>query len=263
MEAAGLAVGAVALASLFSEAVQCFEYVQLGRNFGKSFQPCQLKLDVARLQLSRWGQSLGLDSMNDAQTLQQTRLAAQGIHKAEEILGHILDLFADAERVSERHRIRAPHSDQSLAVHDPAADLDPTPLSLHEKMRELTIRRQGQTGLRQKVKWALYKEKEFSRLIEDIGDLVQSLIDLFPAATATQRKLCESEVSELATKDSLPMLKEVAEDQDTYLKDAISRAIGQPANNSYYITFSGSHNTGFQLGTNTGTIRGFQFGTRS
>jgi hypothetical protein len=35
MEVGGLTVGVLALAGLFNNAVDCFEYVQLGRNFGK------------------------------------------------------------------------------------------------------------------------------------------------------------------------------------------------------------------------------------
>jgi hypothetical protein len=52
-EAAGLVVGVVALAGLFNNTVECFEFVQLGRAFWKDFQTSQLKLDSARLRLSR------------------------------------------------------------------------------------------------------------------------------------------------------------------------------------------------------------------
>jgi Skp family chaperone for outer membrane proteins len=59
-EAAGL-VGVVDLAGLFNNTVKCFEFVQLGRTFGEDFQTSQLKLDNARLRLSRWDKSLSLD----------------------------------------------------------------------------------------------------------------------------------------------------------------------------------------------------------
>jgi Prion-inhibition and propagation len=52
-EAAGLAVSVIALTGLFSNAVECFEVIQLGRNFGKNFQTNQPKLNSARLRLSR------------------------------------------------------------------------------------------------------------------------------------------------------------------------------------------------------------------
>jgi len=60
-EAAGLAVGVTALAGLFSNAVECFEIVQLGRTFEKDFETAQIRLDICRLRVSRWGAALGLD----------------------------------------------------------------------------------------------------------------------------------------------------------------------------------------------------------
>jgi hypothetical protein len=44
-EAASVVVGVVAFASLFSNTVECFQFVQLERAFGKDFQTSQLKLD--------------------------------------------------------------------------------------------------------------------------------------------------------------------------------------------------------------------------
>ena len=55
MEPAGLAVDALAIAGLFNNALDYFEYVQIGRNFGQGYQISLLKLDTARLRLSRWG----------------------------------------------------------------------------------------------------------------------------------------------------------------------------------------------------------------
>jgi len=70
-EAAGFVVGIVALAGLFNNTVECFEFVQLSRTFRRDFQTSQLKLDSARLCLSRWGKSLDLDEdVRDTTSLQ-------------------------------------------------------------------------------------------------------------------------------------------------------------------------------------------------
>lgn len=53
MEPASLAIGIASLAGIFNDAVQCFEYVQLDRNFGTNFQTSLLKMDYARLRLLR------------------------------------------------------------------------------------------------------------------------------------------------------------------------------------------------------------------
>src|SRR3954452_10528420 len=55
-EAAGLVVGAVSVAGLFTNCVDCFEYVQMGRNFGKNYQRSLLRVDVVKLRLSRWAE---------------------------------------------------------------------------------------------------------------------------------------------------------------------------------------------------------------
>lgn len=70
MEPTGLAVGVLAIVGPFNNAVDCFEYIQIGRNFGQGFQIGLLKLDGARLRLSRWNQSVGLSGkLEDKQSL--------------------------------------------------------------------------------------------------------------------------------------------------------------------------------------------------
>lgn len=226
MEPAGLAVGVLALAGLFNNAVDCFEYVQLGRNFSTNFQTSLLKLDNARLRLSRWGQAVGLSGdIANTQSLLSTALSAEDIPKAEKLLGQILELFADAEGVSKKFKSRASANDSTLIILDVQEDMDPVHRSLHKQMRDLSITRQNRTPLRQKVKWALYEEKHFRRLIEDVIDLVNGLVETFPAVQQEQRELCEVEVSEIGTSDSLPILKDITASQDKDLEAAISKVL--------------------------------------
>jgi hypothetical protein len=106
-ETAGLVVGVVALAGLFNNTVECFEFVQLGRTFRKSFQTSQLKLDNARLRLSRWGKSLSLnDDVQNTVSLQGHFGSAANVKHAEALLGQIVELFAEAEGVSNKYKSR-------------------------------------------------------------------------------------------------------------------------------------------------------------
>lgn len=50
----GIVAGAIGIASAFTACVDCFEYVQFGRHFGRDFQTNQLALDCARLRLTWW-----------------------------------------------------------------------------------------------------------------------------------------------------------------------------------------------------------------
>ena len=60
MEPLGLGVGIIGLAGVFTACVDCFEYVQFGRQFGNDYGKCLLKLDTVRLRISRWGTTVGL-----------------------------------------------------------------------------------------------------------------------------------------------------------------------------------------------------------
>ena len=269
MEPAGLSVGIVGLASLFNDAVDCFEYVQIGRNFGKSFQTSVLKLDSARLRLSRWGESVGLSSnLGDVQTLQQAQRVGpdRSVQAAEKLLGQILELFNEAEGVPIGFRTWHHESgnEASLAVYDAQNDLDPKAASLHQKMRDLSIRRQNHIGLRQKAKWALYEEKHFKQLIATVTNLVDNLIGLFPAVQETQRQLAENEVSEIAEETaSLPDLKPVVAGMDPELEAAVDMALRKtslPSPTSAHTVFSGNNNRGFQLGQIIGNISNLKFG---
>ena len=259
-EAAGLAVGVVALAGLFNTTIECFEFVQLGRTFGKNYQTSQLKLDNARLRLSRWGKSLDLgDDVRDTMTLDGRFGSAATVAHAERLLGQIVHLFADAEGVSGRYRSQAESQDGSLAVYSPHTDLNPAVAKLHETMRQLARERQDRSSVRQKAKWALYQEKHFRRLIEDINELVDGLVELFPATQQPQRDLCDVEASAMGDDEGALVLKEIAADQDKLLEQALTK-VTEGARNSHNIIFSGSGNSGLQLGHDSGTLSGLSFG---
>lgn len=237
MEAAGLAVGVVALAGLFNNAVDCFEYVQLGHNFGTNFQTSLLKLDNARLRLSRWGQAVGLSGdLENARSLQEAKVPKEDIPKAEKALGHILELFADAEKRSAKYKRSGGVQDSNLATLEAHDNMDTVGRSLHEKMRKLCIDRQNQSALRKKAKWALYEEKYFKRLIEDIKEQVDELSELFPAMKQEQLKLCEVEVSEIGI-DGASALIDIAKSQDKDLEAAIIAAL-RAARGKHSTTFN-------------------------
>lgn len=48
----------MSVAALFNNCVDCFEYVQLGRHFGRDYERCRLKVDIAQIRLSWWGEAV-------------------------------------------------------------------------------------------------------------------------------------------------------------------------------------------------------------
>ena len=58
---------------------------------------------------------------------------------------------------------------------------------------------------------------------------------------------------------AMPLLSKVASEQDALLQDVISK-LAASNGASYSTVFSGSNNSGFQLGHNSGSISGFTVG---
>ncbi|KAK6450637.1 hypothetical protein FP744_10006887 [Trichoderma asperellum] len=243
---------------IFSSAVQSFGCIQMGANFHSNFRVNLLKLDVMCLRLARWGQSVGITSLDSAKSLQATKLAPVSREQVHNLLNQIMELFADAKAASKRFEKR--NGNTAMPALDPIEELDGVSALLHEKMQDLVKKRQGKFELEQD-EWTLYEEKNFTRLIEDIGELVDGLIELFPGIQEEQRKLCEEEVSEMSTKRGmLPLIRDIAASQDKLLSDTAAKAIRPTTTSSRSVVFSGV-NSGLQIGNNSGQISNIRFDT--
>jgi Prion-inhibition and propagation len=221
MESTGLALGAAGLAGMFTACVNCFEYVQLGCHFGKDYGKCLLKLDLAKVRMSRWGAAMGL--VSDLQ--QQIQISDHDCRLTHRLLEQIKDSFEDAESLSDSFKKRtARRGTQSddLATYDAQSDLDPEYQRLHLTMRELAIKRQRGTSIVKKTSWALYERKKFDTLIGEVTGLIDQLVDLFPSIKDNQRTLCTSEVSAVGETRDLALVQDIASSDDKLLEESLN-----------------------------------------
>ncbi|GFF93370.1 hypothetical protein IFM53868_07163 [Aspergillus udagawae] len=218
-EAFGVTAGALSIAGLFNNCVDCFEYIQLGRNFGRDFHSSQLRLDMAKVRLSRWGEAVDIAGENTQITSDTEALAC-------EVLWQILVLFSNAAEVSERLQPQVPNYGD---VYDPKTDMGQASLRLHEKQRLFARRRLRDTQLFKKISWGLYQYKNMDRLVRSITDLIEDLEKLLPETKNQQqlRNLVENEVVELDHQD-LQIIHERADDTDPLLKEAVNSEIERP-----------------------------------
>lgn len=102
MEPVGLGIGIAGLAGAFTACIDCFEYIQLGRQFGQDYGKSLLKLDTAKLCISRWGAAIGLG----LEPLFKPQISASNeeIRLAQSLLEQILESFEDAERIWEQFK---------------------------------------------------------------------------------------------------------------------------------------------------------------
>ena len=178
----GIAAGAVGIAAAFTACVDCFGYVQLGRHFGRDFQTDVLALNCTRLRLTRWGQAVNI---YDDPKLGRPDANPAEIQAAKDTLHHILQLFADTEKISKKYKLSAkPGDDLSTLSTD---DMDPAAMALSNKMKKLAIRRQKGSSVLKTASWALYHRSEFKELIQNITSLIDNIEDLFPCTSIATR----------------------------------------------------------------------------
>ncbi|KAG9498404.1 hypothetical protein J7337_009209 [Fusarium musae] len=169
-EVFGTVSGALSVAALFINCVDCFEDIKLGSHFGRDFEHCQLKLDLAKIRST--------------------------------ILKEIKLLFQTVQKSSKRYDIDARKDD---LVRSEDKDMQPVVWELHSRLGVVARQRQKRTGLVEKATWALYDGKNFDRLVEKIRGFVNDLEKLFPVDT-TRRKLVELEIEEVDDETSLMAL---------------------------------------------------------
>lgn len=209
----GIVAGAIGIATAFTACVDCFEYIQVGRNFGQDFQTDLLSLSCARLRLTRWGESVNI--YNDPKCGQACATASE-TQLAKDTLLQILELFAKTEKISKKYRLVAKPGGGDLSTCS-AADLDPTFMALEVKMKELAIKRQKGNKFLRLTSWAIYHRAEFRQLIDDITMLIENIERLLPAPRA-QITLATQEVAELSNIGPIEWVKKTAKGVDSLLE---------------------------------------------
>jgi len=233
MDPASTAMGAAGLLGLFTTCMQCFEYIQYGRQFGEHYESAVLKLDICKLRLHRWAQSLGLSDDPKSQARLEASLSKREIAIAKNLLGNIAEAFENVEGLSKKYEatMRLISEDQEGVLDVINGERDDDGLStrfkrMHLKAKNRIRSRQKTTTTLHKAKWALYEKKRFEDLVRDIRDHTDALIENFPRTVIVQGQLAAEEVRDL-TEDAQDrvMLKSIAEEHDRILAQAVEKAI--------------------------------------
>ncbi|KAI1103268.1 prion-inhibition and propagation-domain-containing protein [Jackrogersella minutella] len=217
-EVFGTVATALSVAALFNNCVDCFEYIQLGRDFGRDYERCQLKLDIAKTRMSRWGRAVRI---NEAPQFACPHPDDVPSRQARAILEEIEQLFRTVQKASKRYEIAATR-DELLRFGE--KDMQPVARGLHNRLDEITSRRQKKTSLFRKAAWALYDGKNFDKLVREIAGFVDELENLYPTES-DRRDLVEVEIEELNDEPTLTALQDAAAGTDVVLSDAVAKKL--------------------------------------
>ena len=169
------AIGIVGLLSLFTTAVDGFNYVKIARSYDDDFAVALLRLKTAGLRLSRWGEAVGIYEGSVVNIPHDQYDEAEAILKT---------LFKKAQR-----KAATVGGNAESVVHFSPDDMSHIQAATHEGLTATIGKRINRKIVRTtaQAKWALYKKAEMDRLLKSIDDSIDFLESLIPAMVGASR----------------------------------------------------------------------------
>ncbi|MCJ1393892.1 hypothetical protein MMC18_006768 [Xylographa bjoerkii] len=188
MEVAGLVIGAVALASLSSDCIECLEYIDVAHSFNRDYNVLLTKLDIEKQRLLIWGESYGLlDDRPVGQTHHDNTTREPTVKR---VLTTIRMIFTDTDKMEERYRLR--HRGSSRP---PGNSLHRAPFTRYAS----TIHKSnaGKRSSPNKFSWAIQDRNKFSAMITDLKDLIDGLENIVPEDKTKRQQLITKDIISL------------------------------------------------------------------
>ena len=171
----------IGLASLFSTCIQCFDYIDSAKSYGRDFELLTTKLEIQKTRLLMWGQSAGVafvDGPIERLWWWDSPLCRPVIQS---ILECIHVLFEDTRRLSNRYGPRQSKEARAQPNHKAAFDL----FSIFKVRME---ERQRQAGVASKARWAIHDKAKFKNLIDDLGHFIDGLEQITNSIDTERRR---------------------------------------------------------------------------
>ena len=194
-QTAGLAASLVALASLFSTCVECFDYYKASQTFDEDYEILLVKLDLEKTRLLIWGDHVGIVKAEDEGRSPELRTHGSLVKKT---LEQIKNLLADADKIQDHYGL------QSGAGPEPGRAIMKNPIS-HNSMNIFmtTYRRfcvrfsndMSRPGVLSRTRWAIRDKTKFEGLIINLKDFIDKLIEIILVRREVLDKIVRSDIA--------------------------------------------------------------------
>ena len=210
----------IAVATLFTTCIECFEYFKAAKGFEQHFEVLLVKLEYQQERLLVWGDLAGIG--NDNQHIVGPISESQ--HKCQVLTERCLDrihhLLKDSETLKTKYGLRAYTATSDTAPHSGISSN-----ALKRFRLRIGSRSQGPSVL-DKTRWAIHDETRFQKLVEDIRDLIDGLIVSVPVSSELQEQRVQDDIASMVDDiQSLYLFQEACSDDYPEWCTAASAAI--------------------------------------
>jgi Prion-inhibition and propagation len=175
-EVAGLALGVVSVAGLFSGCVELAEYISLARNVGGDYEASYTKFLLLRSRLVACGEHIRpiLEDQTGRDYKVLPEIWDRGEYSIVRSILAIKDLLENVQALEQKYGLRKEGEGEQLRVE--LQRCRSSALQEVEKGLKSSVKlRQKKTGLARKIVWAVRDRKAFDRLIGDLAFHVNEL----------------------------------------------------------------------------------------
>lgn len=231
LEAAGIALAGVSLATTFNACIEAFSYLKAAQSLERDLQILLVKLDMEKARLLSWGNSVGIvRALNDGrnpilengQTAETIKRTLEGIYGILTDSNQLRDCYALCE-VSEPSEVRALQSVELVSS---------TSMTIFRRswnrMRNRPSVNRNQLSVPNRIIWAIRDRERFACLITDLRELVDGLLSLLPPQLQSAgSRIIEDDIASLRP-SSLHLILDAFQGDEQYqaLSDVASEAIG-------------------------------------
>lgn len=220
----------ISVVSAWKTCVQVFDIVDSGKKYGMDYELLRVKLEVERIRLLTWGDTVGLSEVQHGRPSPDARLNREDVRGTVlRLLGAIQHIFEHSERLQDSYGLRPTTPSASEQPDDDEEPPTQSQLILgsifkraYKNLRRSARDRQRGTPMRKKTIWAVHDKKKFQTMVFEIKGFNDNLESLFPDAKRKALESIRTEIDESEDVDALQSLQEATTDQHEDISETAS-----------------------------------------
>jgi len=226
VEPVSLTIGVVALASLFSTCIECFDYFKAGQALEEDFELLLVKLDVEKTRLLIWGNAVGVLEPEG-----EGRVADLNNSQKAKVIGRCLDkiksLLSDTDKFQNVYGLRSAGDIEKNARNH--SILSSNSMNVFKtSYRRFWARfagNQSRSTLAMRTRWAIHDKTKFEGLIHHLKDFIDGLNQVVLVNRETQDQIMHDDIGSILDISKLRLIQSACEGSYTALSKAASTVI--------------------------------------
>jgi hypothetical protein len=226
-EIAGLGMGAIGLASVFSTCIECFDYFQSARTLEKDIKILFSQLDIEKTRLLIWGNSTGI-----LKTKEEGRNPTLDQHSSaiSKCLESINSLFSDATNLENRYGLQALNEGSPVPQRD-LNEVSSNSMNVfktsYKRFWVRFARSYNRVNTLSRTRWAIQDKARFEKLISNLKGIIDGLFGVVPVQEQAQNEIMERDIASIVDIGQLTFIQSACKNRYPVWSDIASRIISE------------------------------------